>query len=176
MLLLLRIMESVRPCRSTSCPDEPPSLFGSAEESQRISHAYFYHCYQQQEARDHCVARLCPLPNHLPGMMHTAAAVQHLLERGDNRMFAAATTNLEVKGVRPTITKANDMGHTNSPLTRRGSPRQSSHHIRKAFTCCCAPSGRCMRWGCPRLCYHHGHKLLSFPSCGYHPPYGSNDY
>ena len=60
LMLLLRIMECVPPCRSTGRPDEIPSILGTAEANPRLPHARSYHCYRQQEARAYYPARLCP--------------------------------------------------------------------------------------------------------------------
>ena len=46
----------------------------------------------------------------------------------------------------------------------------------RALYCCCKPPGRCTRWECPRLCFHHAHKLLLLSAYSYAPPQGFSYY
>ena len=78
LLLLLRIIECVRPCRSTCSLDEPPSLFATAADSSRIPYIRFLPSVTSSRKHAATMARKFAAPNYPPERMHTSPPQHHL--------------------------------------------------------------------------------------------------
>ena len=114
------------------------------------------------------------LSNHPPGRVHTASGMRLLAEYADNLISAAFTTKPSkvecVRQIKPKVNAVRLKVPRSQPTTGMPTTGCAAAILVGLLAATVTPPGRCRRWGCPRVCYHHGHKLLLLPAYCYDPP------
>ena len=158
-------MECVRPCRSTCCQGETPSVFGTAADNPRLPRVLSYHSYLQQEARGYYVARRRPTKSLTMVGCTRLAAMQFLAENADNPIPAASTSNLlKQRAYGKYIAKQMPRGQPHPPLATHGAGAYGCTSARGLLASAVNPPVRCIRWGVL------GYAITMDVSCRYSRP------